>query len=88
LVWTIDYGPRARRQLQRLDRQVAQRVDEFLKQRVARLDDPRLLGRALRGPLNNRWRYRVGDYRIICDIQDRRVVILVIEIDHRSRIYR
>jgi mRNA interferase RelE/StbE len=57
--------------------------------RLAALDDPRQLGAALQGDrLRQYWRYRVGDFRIICDIQDNRLVILVIEIGHRRQIYR
>ena len=69
MAWQIEYDPLARKELRNLDRQVAQRIIRFLGERVALLDDPRSLGEELHGPkLGNRWKYRVGDYRIIADI--------------------
>ncbi|WP_244518355.1 type II toxin-antitoxin system RelE/ParE family toxin [Phyllobacterium sp. OV277] len=67
----------------------ARRIITFLASRIASLDDPRQTGKGLRGAkLGSLWRYRVGDYRIICEIQDHRLVVLVIEIGHRREIYR
>ncbi|PZA07119.1 type II toxin-antitoxin system RelE/ParE family toxin [Meiothermus sp. PNK-Is4] len=61
----------------------------MLRERVAVLDDPRSLGEALRGPeLGKFWKYRVGDYRLICHLQDRRIAILVLRVGHRRDIYR
>jgi mRNA interferase RelE/StbE len=56
--------------------------------RIASLDDPRSTGHSPTGQLSGLWRYRAGDYRIICDIQDRRVVVLVVEIGRRGEVYR
>ena len=67
----------------------AKRITDFLRTRVATLDDPRSLGEALKGSrLGDFWKYRVGDYRIICDIQDGKLIVLVVEIGHRSSVYR
>ena len=67
---------------------VANRITTFLRQRLATLDYPRSTGKALTGPqLGTYWRYRVGDYRIICDIQDEALCILVIEVGNRWDIY-
>nr|WP_245223991.1 type II toxin-antitoxin system RelE/ParE family toxin [Rhizobium halophytocola] len=72
-----------------MDPQTRKRIRTFLEQRLASLTNPRQIGRALEGvERGHLWRYRVGDYRIICDIQDARVVVLVIEIGHRSQVYR
>jgi mRNA interferase RelE/StbE len=72
-----------------LDQSEAKRITTFLRQRLATLDDPRSTGKALTGPqLGIYWRYRVGDYRIICDIQDRALCILVIEVGNRRDVYR
>ena len=60
----------------------------FLRGRVAELDDPRSLGKPLHASLENYWSYRVGDYRLICEIKDQKLVVLVVEIGHRSDIYR
>ena len=63
------------------------RIALFLKERVASLEDPRSIGKALQGSLRGTWRYRIGDYRLICKIEDFRVTVVVIEIGHRSDIY-
>jgi mRNA interferase RelE/StbE len=60
----------------------------FLDERIAPSDDPRSIGQALSGPLRRYWRYRVGDYRLICDLQDGKLVVLVLEIGNRRDIYR
>ncbi|UGX88074.1 type II toxin-antitoxin system RelE/ParE family toxin [Phyllobacterium meliloti] len=67
----------------------ARRIMAFLGTRIALLDDPRQTGKTLRGAtLGSLWRYRVGDYRIICEIQDQKLVVLVIDIGHRREVYR
>ena len=78
----------ADRQLDKLDPQVAKRILKFLNQRVRTLDNPRSIGEALRGSkLGEFWKYRVGDHRLICSIEDRRVLILVLRIGHRREVY-
>jgi len=72
MVWRIEYDAGAEKDLSRLDRKIAQRIIKFLGQRVAKLDDPRSIGAALKGSkLGDFWKYRVGDYRIIAEIQDK-----------------
>lgn len=89
MAWTIDYTETARRQLRKLDRQDARRIIDFMDERIAPHQDPRSTGKALTGPLVGAyWRYRVGDCRIICDIQDGLLRILVIEVGNRKEIYR
>ena len=89
MAWTIELSKPAERQFERLDRSTQQRIANFLRHRLATLDDPRTLGQALKGPrLGAFWRFRVGDYRLICDVQDAALVVLIIEIGHRSGIYR
>ena len=87
MAWTIDYSPVAESQLRRLDRQVARRISAYMMQ-VGQLNDPRQKGSPLSGPLAGRWRYRVGDYRAICEIRDADLVVLVVEVGHRREIYR
>ena len=60
----------------------------FIDERVAPGEDPRRLGKALKGPLGDLWRYRVGDYRILCDIQDGTLAVLVLQIGNRREVYR
>lgn len=89
MAWTIEVDERAAKQFARLDKPQAVRLRNFLRDRVATLDDPRQLGKALTGStLGTLWRYRVGDYRIICDLQDNRLIVLVLGIGHRSDVYR
>ena len=88
MVWTIEYADPAKQQLRKLDRQVARRVLDFMDERVAGLEDPRSTGKALTGPLGAFWRYRVGDCRVICDIQDGALRVLVVHVGHRREIYR
>lgn len=88
MVWTIDYTDRAIAELGKLDRQSAKRIMKFLDERVAALDDPRSTGKVLTGPLGGLWRYRVGDYLIICAIEDPMLRILVVGTGHRKDIYR
>lgn len=89
MVWRIELTATAARQMGKLDKSEAKRIAAFLRQRLATLDDPRSTGKALTGPqLGIYWRYRVGDYRIICDIQDRALCILVIEVGNRRDVYR
>ena len=89
MAWTIDYTGTARKQLHKLDKQTARRLLHFMDGRIAGGNDPRATGQALTGPLLGAyWRYRVGDYRIICDIQDRALRVLVIEIGNRREVYR
>jgi mRNA interferase RelE/StbE len=88
LAWTIEYTESARRQLLKLDKQSARRIVTYLKERVAPLEDPRGIGKALVGPLEDFWRYRVGKYRIICQLQDNSLRVLVVRIGNRKDVYR
>lgn len=86
MAWRIEFTQAADKSMRKLDRQIAARVlDELDK--VATLEDPRSRGKALTGNLAGLWRYRVGDYRIICNIEDGVLVILVVDVAHRSKAY-
>ena len=88
MAWKIEFSVEADRQLDKLDPQVARRILKFLNQRVRTLDNPRSIGEALRGSkLCEFWKYRVGDHRLICSIEDWRVLILVLRIGHRREVY-
>jgi mRNA interferase RelE/StbE len=86
--WTIEFRPNARDELRKLDRSVQRRLLNYLEQRVIASGDPRRLGKPLRGALGEFWSYRVGDYRIISLIEDKRLVVVVISVGHRRDIYR
>lgn len=88
MAWTIEYTDTARKQLHRLDKSVARRIVDFLDERVAARDGPRELGEALSGALGKLWRYRIGDYRVVCEIRDETITVLVVRVGHRREIYR
>ena len=89
MAWQIKLTESARKSLVKLDKQVARRLTQFLRERIAVLDDPRSTGKALTGAIfGSYWRYRVGDYRLICDIQDGELCVLVIEIGNRKEVYQ
>ena len=89
MAWKIELDPATVRDIDQLDKPVARRILSFLYERVARLDDPRSIGQALQGSkFGEFWKYRVGDWRIICKIEDKRITVLVLRIRHRSKAYR
>lgn len=89
MAWRIELTATTVKQLGKLDKSEPKRITTFLRQRLATLEDPRSTGKALTGPqLDMYWRYRVGDYRIICDIQGRAICIQVIEVANRRDVYR
>lgn len=89
MTWRIEFDRAAARELDKLGHEPAKRIARFLFERVAPLDDPRSIGQALRGSeLGEFWKYRVGDYRIIADIQDGALCILVVRIGNRREVYR
>lgn len=86
--WTIDFTPTAERELGKLDRQTGRRISQYLQELVATCSDPRQRGQGLTANRTGLWRYRVGDYRVVCEIQDSRLLVLVVRIAHRSEAYR
>ena len=89
MAWQIEFEAGAVKDLKKLDREVARRITSFLKTRIVPLENPRSIGAALKGSnLGELWRYRVGDYRIVCEIRDKELIILAISIGHRREVYR
>jgi mRNA interferase RelE/StbE len=87
--YAVELSAEATRELGKLDAQQSKRILKFLHQRVAKLDDLRTLGEALRGSrFGELWKYRVGPYLLICKIEDDRLVVLVLRVGHRREIYR
>jgi mRNA interferase RelE/StbE len=88
-IWSIEFEKDAEKDLRKLDKPVQKRIVKFLRERVAVLENPRSIGAALSGStLGEYWKYRVGDYRIIVDIQDRRLCVLVVAVGNRREVYR
>lgn len=88
MVWKIEYTRSAQKDARKIDRQARQRIRKYLEGRVAELGDPRHLGKALQGRLAELWCYRVGDYRIVCELRDEALVVLVLRIGHRREVYQ
>ena len=87
MAWRIEYTDTARTQLRKLDRSTARRILDYMDHRVA-TEDPRRVGHPLTGPLGKLWRYRVGRFRVVCDLQDEAVRVLVVRIGRRDEVYR
>jgi mRNA interferase RelE/StbE len=86
MAWEVELSATAERELSKLD---SKRILKFLQQRIAKLVDPRSLGKALQGSrLGEFWKYRLGDYRLICKIEDQHLPVLVLRVGHRKEIYR
>ncbi|MGH7240382.1 MAG: type II toxin-antitoxin system RelE family toxin [Candidatus Saccharimonadales bacterium] len=88
MAWQIKFEDKALKELAQTDSTTQRRILRYLHERIARADNPRLLGTPLKGQLAEYWRYRIGSYRVICDIQDAALIVLVIRVAHRSKIYR
>ncbi len=86
--WAIEWDERAADDLADLDAGARNRIHRYLVTRIVPAENPRALGRALRGPLGDLWRYRVGNYRLLCRIEDARLVVLVVAVGHRREVYR
>jgi mRNA interferase RelE/StbE len=85
--WTVEFDDRARRELRKLDARTQQTILSYLRERIAGDADPRRFGKPLRRNLAGLWRYRVEDYRLICRIENERVVVLVLQVGHRRDVY-
>lgn len=87
MAWNLEFSPTAQRQLDKLEKPVARRISKFLYERVRNLDNPRQIGERIQGNLSEFWKYRVGDYRLICSLENDRLVVPVLRIGHRREIY-
>ncbi len=87
-MWKIVFTKIADKNLSKIEAKIADRIVKFLKTRVASLDDPRKVAKPMLGEFKDHWRYRVGDYRIICKISGETITIVVVKIGHRREIYR
>ena len=87
MAWTVEWDERAVKDAQKLGHEARQKILKYLRERIATSEDPRRLGKSLLADKAGLWRYRVGDYRIVCRIEDERVVVLVLAVGHRSKIY-
>ncbi|HGJ5881983.1 type II toxin-antitoxin system RelE family toxin [Arsenophonus sp.] len=87
MVWKIKYADSALKSVKKMDMQNAKRIVDYLDKRIASSDDPRVFGKSLKGDLGEFWRYRIGDYRVLCEIIDEELIILAATIGHRREVY-
>lgn len=86
-VWTVEFDDRAQRELRKLAAETQETILHYLRERIAGASDPRQFGKPLRMNLAGLWRYRIGDYRLICRFEDHRLVVLVLKVGHRRDVY-
>jgi mRNA interferase RelE/StbE len=87
LAWTIEYDEGAIADLKKLGRQLQREILDYMEKRIAKAEDPRVFGKPLRHSKFGLWRYRMRDYRIICQLQQARLIVLVVAVGHRSTVY-
>lgn len=88
MAWTVKFSGDALKQLKKLDAHQSKRIINYLTQRVLSNSQPRSLGKELSGNLSPLWRYRVGDFRMICELKDDILVVLVLKVGHRKNVYK
>ncbi len=88
MVWKISFTKNAVKQLGKLDRETARLIVRFMEEKIAGSSDARRYGHALVGDQKGRWRYRIGDYRVVCELRDNELLVVVITLGHRREIYR
>ena len=86
--YSVELTDKARKLLDKMDSQVSRRIRKWINDNLEGCENPRLYGKALTGNFAGNWRYKTGDYRIIADIQDDKIIILVTDVGHRREIYR
>ena len=89
MAWRVEFHRAAHKEFSKLDRPVRERILRFLADRLDGCADPRIIGEALRGEVLGRyWKYRVGDYRLVCHLQDELLLVLVLRVGNRREVYR
>ena len=87
MAWKVEVTELALKQLKKMGQSEGRMITQYLRKPIEPLDDPRHLGKSLKGELSNLWRYRVGDYRLICEINENELIVLVVRVGHRKGIY-
>ncbi len=87
-MWRVELTSKARKQLSKLNPNQSKVILAWLKKNIDGCEDPRRFGKPLKGALSEQWRYRVGDYRILCEIHDGELIVLALNVIHRSRAYK
>lgn len=87
-MWRLEFSKRADKQLSKMDPGTRRVILSWLLKNIDGCSDPRSHGKGLVGDRSGEWRYRVGDYRVLCEIRDKELVVLAIEIGHRNEVYK
>ena len=87
MAWTVEVSEFAEKQLRKLDRPIQRRFIDWLEDRIDGCKNPRHFGETLRGEMAGLWRYRIGDFRLVCESQDQKLVVLALAVGHRREIY-
>ena len=88
MAWTIEYDSRVVKDMKKLDRTAQQQILDYFDERIAPAPEPRAFGKSLTSSFSGLWRYRIGDYRAICRIEDEKMIVLVVRVAHRSTVYK
>ena len=86
--YTVVYSKQSIKELKKLNRSIAVFIKSWIEKNLVGCENPRIHGKALKGNLATLWRYRIGDYRLVCDIRDNECIILAVGIGHRREVYR
>ena len=88
MAWKVEFEKEARKELKKIDPQQAKRILKYLFERIVGNEDPYRFGEALKYDLSGLWKYRIGDYRVICHIESEKMIVLVVRIGHRKGVYQ
>jgi len=86
-IWRVEFDPDAARELRKLGHDARRLILKYLRERIATAENPRRFGHALLGDLKGLWRYRIGDYRVVADIRDHEILVMIVTVDHRRNVY-
>ena len=86
--YSVSFSLSAEKEIKKMEREVQRLLFSYIRRNLANSEDPRIYGKALTGRLKGLWRYRIGDYRLLVEIQDKNLLIIALDFDHRSRIYK
>ena len=88
MAWNVEYSAKARKQLLKLDPNQSKLIMAWIEKNLIGCADPRFMGKPLSGDKSEWWRYRVGSYRLLVELKDKKLLILVVQVGHRRDVYR
>ena len=88
MTWILEFENAATKELRKLDHQTQKEILSYLRKRIATNEDPRRFGKPLSKELAGLWRYRIRDYRVVCNIEDQKLLVLVVRVAHRKKVYK